>query len=119
MVFQAQLLFDKYGHESVCKDIEIFMDEKGLQLFGIITSAINPESHDNERAVMIYSRSHNAITPFHADFCQALSADTMLQATDMVEKSFGESKLTIWQIKNLSASRKKFEVFLRSFYTSQ
>ena len=42
MVFQAKLLFEKYGHESVCKDIEKFMDEKGLSLFGIITSAINP-----------------------------------------------------------------------------
>ena len=119
MVFQAQALFDRYGHDSVCKDIEIFMDEKGLSLFGIITSAINPQSHDNERAIMIYSRSNRPVTHFFDDFCKAISADTMLQATDLVEKTFGESKLAFWQVKNLSASRKKFEVFLRSFYTAQ
>ena len=119
VVFQTQALFDKYGYESVCKDIEIFMDEKGLSLFGIITSAINPQSHDNERAIMIYSRNNTTIAPKFGDFCKAISADTMLQATDFIEKTYGESKLALWQVKNLSASRKKFEVFLRSFYTAQ
>lgn len=119
VVFQAQALFDEYGYESVCKDIEIFMEEKGLSLFGIITSAINPQSHDNERAVMIYSRNNTTIAQFFGDFCKAISADTMLQTTDFIEKTYGESKLALWQVKNLSASRKKFEVFLRSFYTAQ
>ncbi len=94
------------------------MDEKGLSLFGIITSAINPHSHDNERAIMIYSRNNTPVTHFFNDFCKAISADTMYQATDFNEKSYGESKLAFWQVKNLSASRKKFEVVLRAFYTA-
>ncbi len=74
-------MFDKYGHDSVCKDIEAFMEEKGLSLFGIITSAINPVSHDNERAVMLYSRNNNEISTTLPEFSAVLSADAMLQAT--------------------------------------
>lgn len=94
------------------------MEEKGLSLFGIITSAINPKSHDNERAIMMYSRSNTVVSHFFEEFCAAISADTMYQATNLIEKSYGESKLAFWQVKNLSASRKKFEVFLRTFYTA-
>jgi len=67
---------------------------------------------------MIYGRSNADFSPFFDEFCAALTADKLLQTSDFVEKTFGESRLGFWQIKNLSASRKKFEVFLRTFYTS-
>lgn len=95
------------------------MGKKGLSLFGIITSAINPVSHDNERAVMLYSRNNNEISTTLPEFSAVLSADAMLQATGQIDKKFGDSSLSFWQIKNLSASRKKFEVFLRAFYTAE
>ena len=72
------------------------MDLKGLSLFGIITSAINPQSHDNERAIMIYSRSNTAVSHFFVDFCKTISENAMYQATDLIEKTYGESKLAFW-----------------------
>ena len=93
------------------------MTEKNLSLFGIITSAINPVTHDNDRAVLIYSRNDNPIALNFKEFCNTITGDEVLKTCDLVEKSFGESAMMMCQIKNVSASRKKFEVTVRKFFS--
>lgn len=51
------------------------MTEKNLALFGIITSSIHPVTHDNDRAVMIYSRNDNAVAQSFKAFCQTIAED--------------------------------------------
>jgi hypothetical protein len=58
------------------------MTEKNLSLFGIITSSIHPETHDNDRAVMIYSRNDNPVAQSFKDFCKTIAEDEMLKTCD-------------------------------------
>ena len=109
-------MFDKYGHDSVCKDIDELMVVQGLSIFGTVCNVVNPETHTDEKTILLYSKENDALSKTFEGLLSAMGESELLQTFDMKRGGFGESKWAYYKLKNLSCTRKKYEVMFRAHY---
>lgn len=89
MVFQPWTMFEKYGHDDVCKQIDEFIDKNKLSLFGLVCNVMNPETHKNEKSVFVYSKEQDAFANTFEDFIAAMKASDYLKCFNEHRGSFG------------------------------
>ena len=85
-------MFERYGHDDVCKQIDEFIDKNKLSLFGLVCNVMNSETHKNEKSVFVYSKEHNDFANTFEDFIVAMKASDYLKCYNDNRGSFGSSK---------------------------
>lgn len=117
-VFFPDTMFDTYGHDQVCKEIEEWMERRGLSMFGLMCNVLNKETHIIDRGIFLYTRHNNAFSNTFDKLLDACRASDLLQCGNEVRGTFGESEYSIISLGNNSISRKKWEIVFRAFYSS-
>jgi hypothetical protein len=104
-----------YTFESLCKEIELFMELKELSMMGILCHVVDVENHTTNKHCFMYTKHQDAF----ANSFDALSQ----KVTDYVQSeppkfgSFGNAHHVYWRQINSGITRKKFEEFLKKFYS--
>lgn len=85
-------MFDKYGHDAVCKDIDEFIDKNKLSLFGMVCNVVDPATQKFGITIMMYSKEHDALAKTHDDMLVAMEESPLLKTFDKKSGQYGESK---------------------------
>jgi hypothetical protein len=107
-------LLDHFTKEILCQEIENFMKDRELSMFGITCDVHEKET--GRRFIMMYSTHKDSFGRSLEMLVEKINSDETVQAIDCVRGSFHESTFAHWEIKNLSLSRKKYEAFLKTIY---
>jgi hypothetical protein len=59
MVFAADDLFQRFGVDYVRDELDIFVKQQNLQMFGMMTSQINETTKEFEKSLLLYSPNLN------------------------------------------------------------
>merc|ERR1712093_562815 len=109
MVMSPQTLLKEYGEDTIIKGIEDTINERSLDMFGIMCNVMDMKSDQMSRMIFLYSRKD---TPFAKTFDGLVTAtdkSDLLKCKDMVRKTVGKGEYVYWQLENTSVSRKKYE----------
>lgn len=85
-------MFDRYGHDAVCKDIDDFMESKELSLFGMVCNVMNPATHLNEKTILMYSRENDPLGNTFEDLLAAMKESELLKTFNENRGAHGSSK---------------------------
>lgn len=77
---------------------------------------MNPETHKNEKTILLYTKEHDALAKTYDDLLVAMEASDLLKTFNKKTGQFGESKWCYYQLENTTVSRKKYEKMFRAFY---
>lgn len=113
MVFQPWTMFEKYGHDQCCKEIDEFMALGNLSLFGMVCNVMNPETGKNEKTILMYSKLNDPLANTFDDLLVAMKESSLLKTMEEHLGSYGASKYAYYQLENTTVSRKKYEVMFK------
>jgi hypothetical protein len=109
-------MFEKYGHDQCCIEIDEFMSLGGLSLFGMVCNVMNPETGKNEKTILMYSKENDDLAKTFEALLTAMKESPLLKTLEEHRGQFGGSKYAYYQLENTTVSRKKYEVMFRQFY---
>ncbi len=92
MVFQPWTMFEKYGHDQCCSEIDEFMTLGGLSLFGMVCNVMNPDTGKNEKTLLMYSKQNDSLANTFDTLLIAMKESTLLKTMEEHLGSFGTSK---------------------------
>jgi hypothetical protein len=109
-------MFEHYGHDAVCKELDEFVDKNGLSLFGMVCNVVDPVTHHFGITIFMYSKEQDALAKTFDDMLVAMEESPLLKTFDKKSGQYGESKWTHYKLENTTVSRKKYEVMFKQFY---
>jgi hypothetical protein len=119
MVFSPETMFEHYGEQNICDQIEEAMTNKQLDIFCIMCNVKPKEDEDTmRRMILIYTRHANDFANMYEDLKTASKESPILKVIDksFIEKENGKSTYCWFECGNTSVSRKKFEIVFRKLY---
>ena len=115
MVFHPQTMFDTFGHDEVCRDIDDFINKNSLSMFAIVCNVMNAEGK-NEKYLFVYSKENDDFARTFDDLTAAMKKSDYLRCGEERSGKFGGSRYAWYMLENTAISRKKFEIVFRDFY---
>lgn len=109
-------ILETFGEKTTCQDIEAFMVERELSLFGMSCSVIDSVTNESSRHLMLYSKFTDGLANEYDSMIGHIRQDNNLKVRNEVQGTFGDARYVYWDLGNLSISRKKFEAFLKNLY---
>lgn len=85
-------MFEKYGHDQCCIEIDEFMSLGGLSLFGIVCNVMNPETGKTEITIFMYSKENDEFANTFEALLGAIAESPLLKPQEEHRGQFGGSK---------------------------
>lgn len=116
VVFDPETMFATYGHDEVCKEIDAYMLEQNLSMFGLMCNVYNFDSHIVDRKIFVYSKKDCAFANTYDDFKTACKESDLLKCREEATGGYQSSEYCHFSLDNNTVSRKKWEIVFRAFY---